>query len=144
MPLTVALVSCVKLKQAIPAPAGELYTSPLFRGMRQFALRNADRWFVLSAKYGLLDPEQVIAPYEQTLKTARANQRELWAKNVMQAFGERIVAPARVLVLAGVDYRAYLVPMLERADFPVEVPMAALRMGHQLSWLSAQASVNSP
>ena len=42
MGIRVALVSCVKSKQDSPAPAGELYTSPLFRSFRRYAEANAD------------------------------------------------------------------------------------------------------
>ena len=54
MGIRVALVSCVKSKQDSPAPAGDLYTSPLFRSFRRYAEANADVWYVLSAEHGLL------------------------------------------------------------------------------------------
>jgi hypothetical protein len=38
----VALVSCVKSKQTSPACAADLYTSALFRGLREYAEANAD------------------------------------------------------------------------------------------------------
>ena len=44
MGIRVALVSCVKSKQDSPAPAGDLYTSPLFRSFRRYAEANADVW----------------------------------------------------------------------------------------------------
>lgn len=44
--------------------------SALFRGRRAYVERTCDRWFVLSAKYGLVESETVVAPYDQTLTKA--------------------------------------------------------------------------
>ena len=53
--MRVALVSCVKSRRPEPAPARDLYTSPLFRAMRRYAESHADAWYILSAKHGLVD-----------------------------------------------------------------------------------------
>lgn len=134
---TVALVSCVKLKQTVSATAEEMYVSPLYRGMRCYAIREADVWFVLSAKYGLLDPKTVIAPYEQTLKHATASERQTWASAVAQDLARKVTPPAHMIVLAGEAYRTHLIPLLLLAGFTVEVPMKGLRMGQQLRWLGS-------
>lgn len=51
--------------------ARELYCSPLIRMERVYAERHRDRWFILSAKCGLVAPERVIEPYDETLKDKR-------------------------------------------------------------------------
>jgi hypothetical protein len=74
-PLTmkrVVLISCVSRKLAHAALAKDLYVSALF----QFWLRYArtlepDNIFILSAKYGLVDLEQPLEPYNDTLNTKR-------------------------------------------------------------------------
>ncbi len=76
---TIALVSCVKKKRAARCPAQDLYDSDLFRKMRCYAKQHSDRWFILSAKYGLLSPETEIEPYEQTLNNMRIRDRREWA-----------------------------------------------------------------
>jgi hypothetical protein len=48
--MRIGLVGCVKSKRSQAAPARELYSSPLFRGRRDWVERTCDRWFVLSAK----------------------------------------------------------------------------------------------
>lgn len=50
--MRVALVSCVKTKRDTPHPAKDLYTSPLFKGLRRYAEAHADTWFILSAEFG--------------------------------------------------------------------------------------------
>jgi hypothetical protein len=68
MSAPVVLLSCVKSKLTHCCRAGDMYTSPLFRKMMAYAesLR-PKRIFILSAKYGLLRPDDLIEPYEQTL-----------------------------------------------------------------------------
>ncbi len=47
--------------------AKDLYVSDLFRKARRYVEAKNCPWFILSAEYGLVSPEQVIAPYEKTL-----------------------------------------------------------------------------
>ena len=55
--------------------AEDMYISQLFAGMRQYAEQNANAWFILSAEYGVLRPDQVVAPYDRTLTTMRKRDR---------------------------------------------------------------------
>ncbi len=63
------LVSCVKPKRGYPSPAKDLYLSDWFKKAFRYASQNADEWFILSAKYFLVLPDQVIEPYDLTLKS---------------------------------------------------------------------------
>ena len=65
-PSRVYLVACVSQKKETCDQAQYLYTSALFTKARAYALRHADRWYILSAKHGLVPPEEVIDPYETT------------------------------------------------------------------------------
>jgi hypothetical protein len=125
----VVLVSCVKTKGKADAPARDLYTSPLFRGMRRYAERNTNAWYILSAKYGLLRPDEVVSYYEQTLKDLRKADRLAWAERVQQALLKLLPPGAEVVILAGNRYRENLVPYLEGHGFAVTVPMAGLGFG---------------
>ena len=141
MPETIALVSCVKQKQQRPAPARNLYTSPLFDKMRAYAKRSADRWFILSAKYGLLHPDTIIEPYEQTLKTAGAVAKQQWAIRVHGQMAEAgLLQPGVVFLwLAGRDYQCDLARLLTR--YEQRDPMAGMRFGPRLKWLNQQLHI---
>jgi hypothetical protein len=52
--------------------------------MRTFASRNAQGWFILSARYGLLRPIQRVEPYEKTLLSMRKLDRLHWADQVQK------------------------------------------------------------
>lgn len=131
----ICLVSCVSSKRSSPAPAGDLYTSPLFRGARQFAESRFDRWFILSAKYGLVEPQQVIAPYDQTLKQMPKKERLRWAEDILDALKPQLRAGDLVAFVAGQDYREFVAPMLIEHGIHVETPLQGLSIGRQLSWL---------
>ena len=128
----IAFISCVKTKQNFPCKAREMYISPLFKKTLAFAEKHADRVFILSAKYGLLQLEDKIAPYEKTLKNATEHEKKRWAYLVYKKFleiGGNLNEPC--LFLCGIDYRKYLVPKFPNA----RIPLKGLSFGNQLRWL---------
>lgn len=138
---SVAIVSCVKSKADTPRAARDLYISPLFSRTRQYALATADEWWILSARHGLIHPDQVIAPYEQTLGKMSSADRARWAVTVetqlRSTFHE---APARVIVLAGERYRVPLEAWAREHGIALEVPMRGLSFGRQLQWLAKSSA----
>ena len=141
MPLPAAdlcLVSCVSKKLRERAPARELYVSPLFRKARAVVEAEGWRWFILSAKYGLVDPDAVIEPYDKTLKDMPKNERVEWSREVMSALDPSLDGVDSVAVFAGEPYREFLAPKLHKRGIAVCVPMEGLKIGNQLAWLNAR------
>jgi len=134
----IGLISCVSAKRPCAAQARDLYTSAWFTKSRAFAEQRFDEWFILSAKHGLVEPTQIIEPYEDTLNNRPACQRQDWAKRVWAALCPRLNHTDRVTILAGEKYRAYLVPLIEQHGCQVDVPMRGLGIGRQLQWLAHQ------
>jgi len=132
---TIALVSCVKTKAPGPCRARDLYTSALFRKMRAYAEQHADRWFILSAKHGLVDPDAVIARYEQTLRGATEKERRAWAQRVFaQMTRAHLLRPETTLLwLAGAVYKKHLSSLLH--EFAQSDPLAGMKFGPRLAWL---------
>ena len=131
------LVGCVKGKLPVPAPAAQLYTSPLFRLRRGYVERTCDAWYVLSAKHGLVPPHHVLEPYDQTLKRATRAERRDWSRQVLAALQEQVgpLDGLAVDIHAGDEYRAYgLVDGLIAAGASVDVPTAGLSIGRQLAF----------
>ena len=69
---------------------GELYTSPLFRGRRAWVERTCDRWLVLSAERGLVEPGRVLAPYDLALTDLPRAARRTWSDGVVQALEQAL------------------------------------------------------
>jgi hypothetical protein len=137
---TICLVSCVGAKRTTAAPAKALYQSDWFIKARAYAEAISQRWFILSAKHGLVHPDDVIAPYEQTLNTMDIAGRRNWARLVQSQMDDAIPDAAQIVVLAGQRYREFLMDYLGRRAHTVEVPMAGLRIGEQLGWLESHVS----
>lgn len=78
---TIVLISCVSKKQAHKAKVKDLYISPLFRKNLAYAQKlKPDMIYILSAKYGLLDLDTEIEPYDLTLNNMPSNEIKSWAK----------------------------------------------------------------
>ena len=91
--------------------------------------------FILSAKHGLLSPDDIIDPYQQTLKNMRSDEREKWSQSVIAELRKHWdLNTERFVFLAGVAYRDKLLPHLKN----YVVPMEGLAFGKQLQWLDSQ------
>jgi hypothetical protein len=130
------LISCVKSKLANPAPARMLYTSPWFRGVRDLVEASGARWFLLSSLYGLVAPDEEIAPYDYTLNSLGVAERQAWANKVLERLLPETAGFRRIVMFAGVRYREFLIRPLEQSGIVVDIPMENLRRGEQLAWLT--------
>lgn len=111
--------------------------SAFFRKAREYVESNHDRWYILSAKHGLLEPEgPPIEPYEETLSGAPIDRKRRWSERVFdQLQDEGILTGSHRLVFhAGRDYADELLPLLEETPVAVETPTDGLRFGETLSW----------
>ncbi len=132
---SVALVACVSKKNSTEMPAQELYISPWFRKASTYASNIADDWYILSAKYGLIAPETVIEPYDETLNQMPVAARRAWAGQVLADL-EHVLRPGdQVVFLAGQRYRQNLIEPIQGMGCKVEIPMEGLGIGEQLRWL---------
>lgn len=131
----IALVSCASKKIESEAAARELYCSTLFTLSRTFAERSCDKWFILSAKYGLLGPSVRVAPYDLTLNRMRIAARREWATRVCAALDEETTSSDVVVMLAGNRYAEHLLPFIDFRGIPVERPLKGMRIGEQQRWL---------
>jgi hypothetical protein len=79
----IILISCVSKKLPHKASARHLYISPQFKKNLAYAQRlDPDAIFVLSAKYGLVDLDQEIEPYDLTLNTMSTDRIKVWAVRI--------------------------------------------------------------
>ena len=119
------IIACCARKAAIASGTPtELYTGHLFRNAVKWATRNGVGWVVLSARYGIVLPTDVIDNYDQrmTTKGADAFQRTLdWPA---AWYGWRLCSPT---------YSRAIPPAIRDARFPHLCP--GLRIGEQMHWL---------
>jgi len=133
---TVHLVSCVSMKADRPKPARDLYESTWFKKARAYVETQGGPWFILSAEHGLLDPGDVVGPYDRTLNRMAILEWKAWAERTLIELRKRLLPTDRVVVLAGQRYRELMMEELLGYCAEVVVPMAGMRIGEQLQWLS--------
>lgn len=140
--LSIALVGCSapKLKEA--APARQLYTSQLFRATLALAERRHDVVYVISAKYELVQLDQVIEPYDRTMADIAKEWRVIWGIRVWDSILSRHQNVDRqIFIYAGKDYAK----PIHRAGFhraTFHEPLAKMQVGQRLQWLKQQ--LNAP
>jgi hypothetical protein len=126
----------VKEKVDRRAPARELYVSDWFTKAIAFVESSGMPWFILSAEYGLVEHDMIIAPYERTLSKQSSAERHAWAQKVIAQMELALPNVDQVVLLAGIKYREFLIDYLTKRYTNVHLPMRGLKIGEQLSWLS--------
>ena len=79
---------------------------------------------------------RIIAPYDVTLHRKSAAERRAWAQRVIADLCDVTEPGDKMIFLAGLRYREYLVGPLEELGYVVEIPMVRMRFGEQLRWLN--------
>jgi hypothetical protein len=137
----VLLVGCVKTKQTVPSPARELYTSSLFTRRRGYAEASGSPWYVLSARHGLVAPDEVIAPYDVHLASQPSSYRSAWGVFVAEQLRRELgsLVGLVVEVHAGDAYVDAVRRPLEAAGVTVVDPVEPARWGRRWPGTAASA-----
>lgn len=143
--MKVGLVACAAQKLARAAPAKDLYVSQLFRAARAYCEAHYDRWYVLSALHGLVEPDTILEPYNVTLNGMSPAEVYTWNVKVLAAMREAIPHDAHLFVHAGKNYRGWMAgPFIEGCPWWlgeawIDVPLEGLGIGQQLAWYAREA-----
>jgi hypothetical protein len=141
---TVILLGCVKTKLDRPAPAKDLYCSTLWKRRRAYAETSGEPWFILSAKHGLVDPEQQLAPYDLGLGDLSPDDRREWGERVVSALERRhgTLEDISFEIHAGALYRDAITRLILERGGNVSAPLAHLPQGRQPGWYDARMSLS--
>lgn len=143
------LLGCVKKKHGKGAAVKDLYSSVLWKYRRAYAVAHRNGasvpWFILSAKHGVLRPDDWIEPYDVTLNAMKRPQLERWAQQVSQELLDILrfygLQQRVIEIHAGKNYADYGVQQhLERAGATVLRPLAhVVGQGVQYQWYQRHA-----
>jgi len=86
---TICIVPCGAEKAESPTKARDLYLSSTFRSVLAGAEEQCDKVYILSAKHGLLDLDEEVAPYDTTM--GAGDEEEISNEELAQQF-EAILA----------------------------------------------------
>ena len=138
----VLLVTCVKTKRDHPCAAKDIYVSTLFGRQRAYAGALGIPWFILSAEYGLVGPDEWVSPYERYLPDTSSAYQSAWGMWVTArlellsgSLAERVIE-----VHAGSAYITALRHQLEERGAVVLDPLYGLSMGARLAWYGEASS----
>jgi hypothetical protein len=127
-----------------PTAAKNVYTGSPFRVNREYAEHFAEKWVVLSAKYGFVEPDfQIPGPYNITFKRkssgpiTTAMLREQIRKLMLDRF-------SKVVGLGGKDYRQAINDAFEGMSVKPEFPFAGLQIGKMMQATKRAVATNNP
>jgi hypothetical protein len=129
----IVLLSCVKTQRSSKSLAKDLYLSPFFKKSLAYAYKlNPDKIFILSSKYGLIELDEIIEPYDVELKSESASERQDWASKVLTALKNKTDIKHDHFVLLAIN------KYLEYIEYEIvnkETPMKHLSRGAKLHYL---------
>ncbi|WP_051684257.1 DUF6884 domain-containing protein [Blastococcus sp. URHD0036] len=141
----VVLIGCSSSKAPSARQAAELFTGAAFTKASELARRGSAPWYVLSAKFGLLDPTEVVAPYDVYLADQPRTYRTAWGAWVVAQLATRHdLARAVVEVHAGRAYCEPLAAPLAAAGATLTEPLAGLGLGKRLAWYGSDRTPERP
>ncbi|MGV9198640.1 MAG: DUF6884 domain-containing protein [Promethearchaeia archaeon] len=106
----VIITGCTKTKLDHAAPAIELNQGQLFKMVKRLAEKNNFDIKILSGKHGLLDPHQVIEPYDQKIRTQADIQRIRKHHHIYKRVKEIWRTYEDIIVIMGKKYRQVIEP----------------------------------
>ncbi len=129
-------MGCVSQKNETARAAKDLYRSELFRRRRLWAEASDVPWWIFSAEYGLVQPDQVIEPYDTRIGRLSSDARTRLAESVVSDLDLALAGlSGKVIELhAGDEYALVVKGPLQRRGATVIRPLEGLRIGEQLGW----------
>lgn len=126
----ISYIACSKTKHFKKCPAKYMYRGALFKKSYCYCLIQKYEIYILSAKYGLLHPEDIIEPYEMTLNSMNIKDRRDWSQKIILSIKERGLFYSPSIMFAGNNYSEFL--NLPNATYPLK----GLSQGKQLQWFT--------
>lgn len=119
----IALIACVKEKRTVAAKALDLYLGGDFKTWVEDARNHqVDQLYILSGKYGLLLPDQVIEPYDLNLNSVSEAELAEWGNRVIsRLLTFESFANCHFILYANDVYASALIPHLGSFEIPFEI-----------------------
>jgi cytoplasmic iron level regulating protein YaaA (DUF328/UPF0246 family) len=116
------ITECSKKKlgytSSIKAPAKQMYQGRLFKAVKNYCEKMGFDYLIISAKYGLLHPDDVIEGYDMVLKTKRDIERI--RPQVEEKLKPTLEKYEKIIVIAGKLYREVLKNLWDEKFITIE------------------------
>lgn len=131
---TLAILGCTKSKHTGVMEARRLYEkSNLFRLSKAFCKKNKFHYIIISAKYGLIHPNQEICDYNETFDSKKKIKE--MSKIIIPGLKKLIKNYDRIVVLTGEKYIETFRPLI---DNKFSFPLKCLPIGKRMQWLKKE------
>lgn len=117
---TLVICGCSKMKKNYKTEAGELYEGQIFKSIKKYTENHNYELFILSAKYGLIKKSEIIAPYDQTIKTKK-DIKELEEKILRAKLLKNVKKFKRIELLMGNSYLEALLHAIKQIDLKAQI-----------------------
>lgn len=93
-----------KNKKSVKSKASELYKGTSFVVRRNWAITNFKNWCILSAKYGILLPDEIVEPYDLILNDLTNDDQDLLFKMAVKKIKKKFVNCSIFYIVAPSSY----------------------------------------
>jgi len=143
--MKIALLNCTKTKKPYKCKAEEMYSdSQLFMVAKRFAEQRlgVDRICILSCKYGLLDMDTIIEPYNVTLQGSKKEEQAEFGLRVYKQLQsqEWFKDLKEIQFLTSEPYHWCLIELLRDHNIYTHIHGAGLGMGYKIQYFRNQVS----
>lgn len=128
----IVFLSCTKTKALERCEAKNMYRGEIFKKSYQYAkILNPRKIYILSAKYYVLEENDIIEPYEMTLSKMTKFKKMRWAYNCIQILKNKNQDfKEKAVFLCGENYRKFI-----EVKFKNHIcPISGLSFGNQLKF----------
>ena len=86
--MKIAILPCSKIKSKVPCRAGDMYKASLFILRKRYAkeVLGCDKIYILSAKYGLIEENEIIEPYNTKINKLSEEEYIDWQCQVITQY----------------------------------------------------------
>lgn len=143
MSLTVAVINCGAEKCSSSKKAKDLYTGSLFVASRQYVESNYDSYIILSAKYHMCLPNDILQPYELYLGHLSKADKKVWNEITAQEMAQTFPVGTVFDFYTSKMYQEGLIPILRSLGYTCNTNLNNLGMGYKIQWFQQHTKRNT-
>jgi hypothetical protein len=131
---TIAIIPCTSQKSEIGGPAKEVWIGGHFQLTLAYVEYFFDQIYIMSYKYGLIEPERYIEPYDIDMRIEKASQRIRWwymLKDDIEALVDNQKPDLVALFTGGYERSRIVRQFIRNGCNNVIVPWAGLGTGYR-------------
>ena len=124
---SIFIINCSKEKLNYPIKASDMYCSERFILSKKIAKKQGNKWYVLSAKYGLISPDTIIEPYDISVNDWSEKEKKEYASKVIKQISDYGIGKDRLVFLCNSPYTNDILKKLEKKKCQIVAPFFHLK-----------------